>query len=419
MTGFMHEKALSRKTFLKGGGALIVSFSALGAAGTAQAASGNTPFGQRTPNDFLPNLQAIDSWLAITPDNNVIVTHGETEFAGTPTGILMLVAEELNITDMSMMVYAHPETWLNATGGGGGSGGISSRSTQMRAAAAYAMQILNTMASQQLGVPVSQLSASNGVISGGGKSVKYSDLYGGKTFNFDLATLTPPVTPTTGYIPGQGNTKPVSQYQLVGRLRRRWEIPAKVMGTYTYIQNVRVPGMLHARRVRPRGAGANSSQNHYPLSVDPTSIKDIAGAQVVQINNWLAVVAPKEYDAIQAAAQLKVVWKSDPKFGDGGSGNYWSWLRKAGDTNTQNPPRYTADTGGVDAEGRVRHLQVPLQQLRADRPALRGRRRRHEERQRDHLRPGPVDQRHPAVDHERARRAADAGERPAAERAGD
>jgi CO/xanthine dehydrogenase Mo-binding subunit len=101
--------------------------------------------------------------------------------------------------------------------------------------------------------------------------------------------------------------------------------------------------------VRPRGAGADASQNHYPLSVDPKSIAQIPGAQVVQINNFLAVVAPKEYDAIQAAAQLKVVWKSDPKFGSGSSGNYWSWLRKAGDANTDNPPRFTADTGAVPA----------------------------------------------------------------------
>jgi CO/xanthine dehydrogenase Mo-binding subunit len=141
----------------------------------------------------------------------------------------------------------------------------------------------------------------------------------------------------------------VSQYQLVGKQVRRIDIPAKVAGTYTYVQNVRVPGMVHARSVRPHGAGANASQNHFPLSVDPSSISGIPGAEIVQINNWLAVWAPKEYDAIQAAAQLKVVWKSDPKFGDGGSGNYWSWLRKAGDTNTTNPPRYTADTGGVPA----------------------------------------------------------------------
>ena len=58
---------------------------------------------------------------------------------------------------MSQMVYAHPETWLNATGGGGGSGGISSRSTQARAAAAYAKQELLNMASTKLGVPVASL----------------------------------------------------------------------------------------------------------------------------------------------------------------------------------------------------------------------------------------------------------------------
>ncbi len=315
-------------------------------------ATGNTPFSQRTPADFItlgdPRLTQVDTWLAISPANKVIVTHGETEFTGAPTGILMLVAEELNITDMSMMVYAHPESWLNSIGGGGGSGAIATRSTVARAAAAQALTLLLQAASTKLGVPVSGLSASNGVISGGGQQLKYSDLYGGQNFNFDLATLTPAVTTTTGYIPGQGNTKPVSQYQLVGQLVHRIDIPAKVAGTYTYIQNVRVPGMVHARRVRPRGAGANASQNHYPLSVDPTSVAHIPGVQVVQIGNFLAVVAPKEYDAIQAAAQLKVVWKDDPKFSVG-SGNYWSWLRQSGDTNTTNPARWTADTGGVPA----------------------------------------------------------------------
>src|SRR5262249_17474011 len=316
MTGFMHEKEFSRKTFLKGGGVLLVSYGAL--AGAANAATGNTPFNKRGPGDYLPDLNTIDAWLAITPDNKVIISHGEPEFAGTPTGILMLAAEELNVTDMGMMEYAHPESWLNATGGGGGSGGISSRSTQLRAAAAYAHQQLLNMASTQLGVPVSGLSSSNGVITGGGKSVKFSDLMGGKNFNFNVPI--PTGATNSGLIPQQGITKQVKDYKLVGKLVHRIDIPAKVMGTYTYIHNVRVPGMVHARRVRPRGAGANSSQNHYPLSVDPKSIAHIPGAQVVQINNFLAVVAPREYDAIQAAAQLKVVWKDDPKFGSGSTG---------------------------------------------------------------------------------------------------
>src|SRR6266567_3285062 len=108
-TGFVHEKEFSRKSFVKGGGSLVIGFSALAAvAGKAQGATGNTPFAARTSADYLPNLQSIDSWIAITAENKVIVTHGEPEFSGTPTGILMLVAEELN-TNMDQMVYAHPE----------------------------------------------------------------------------------------------------------------------------------------------------------------------------------------------------------------------------------------------------------------------------------------------------------------------
>jgi len=344
------KKEFPRKAFLKGS---VVAVGGLAAAGSANAATGNTPFAARTPNDFVdlndPRLTQVDMWIAITPENKIVITHGQAEFAGTPTGILMLTGEELNITDMSMMEYAHPESWLNSVGGGGGSNGISQRSTVARAAAAQAMRMLMDAASAKLGVPVSGLSASNGVITGGGKSVKYSELYGGKLFAFDLGKLTPAVTPAAGYIPGQGITKPVADYKLVGMSRHRIDIPDKVSGKYTYIQNVRIPGMVHARRVRPRGGGANTSQNHYPISIDESSIKNIPGAQVVRINNFVAVVAPKEYDAIQASAQLKVVWKSDPKFGDGGSGNFWSWLRTAGDTNTTNPARWTADTGGVEA----------------------------------------------------------------------
>ena len=336
----MLKKEFSRKSFVKGGGAMIVGFGAL--TGTAQAATGNTPFAQRGPGDFLPNLSTVDAWLAIRADNTVVVSHGEPEFAGTPTGILMLVAEELDVS-MAQMSYAQPETWLNATGGGGGSGGISSRSTRTRAAAAYAKQELLKMASTKLGVPVASLSVSDGVVSGGGKTVTYGELIGGKNFNYTFPTAF-----ANGFTPGAGISKQVKDYKIVGRHNPRIDIPGKVSGNYTYVHNVKIPGMWHARWVTPRGIGANTSQNHMPISIDENSIKN-TGAQVVRINNFVAVVAPKEYEAIQAASQLKVVWKSDPKFGSGSSGNYWSWMRKTGDTNTQNPARYTTNTGNVDA----------------------------------------------------------------------
>jgi CO/xanthine dehydrogenase Mo-binding subunit len=335
----MLNKEFTRKSFL-GGGVMLVG---LAAAGSASAATGNTPFAARTPQDYFQNNASIDQWLAIRADNTVLVTHGEPEFAGTPTGILMLVAEELDM-DMSQMFYAPQESWLNFTGGGGGSGGISSRSTQARMAAAYAKQELLKMASTKLGVPVGSLSVSKGVITGGSGKVTYGELIGGKNFAFNFPAS------QTAATPGQGIAKPVADYKIVGTMHPRIDIPAKVSGKYTYVQNVRIPGMWHARWVNPRGIGANTSQNHMPISVDESSIKNITGAQVVRRGNFIAVAAPTEYQAIQAAAQLKVVWKSDPKFGSGSSGNFWSWVRKAGDTNTTNPARYTTDDPTVTAK---------------------------------------------------------------------
>ncbi|HEY4347794.1 MAG TPA: molybdopterin cofactor-binding domain-containing protein [Gaiellaceae bacterium] len=348
MSGLLSEKHFSRKTFVKGGGALVVGYSVL--AGNARADQITPPaadhpsagtFAARGPQDFLPNLNAVDSWITLNADNTVTVTHGETELGhGTPTGVLMVVAEEMNM-DMSQMYYAHPETWLNATGGGSGSGGISKRSTQIRAAAALAKSTLLGLASTKLGVPAASLTVSAGVVSGGGKSIKYGDLLGGKLFNAVLTTKT-----GTTALPGEGIAKPVAQYSVIGKSFPRIDVPAKIAGTYTYIQNVHIPGMLHGRRVRPRGAGANTVENDTPIDVDASSISHIPGAQVVRVGNFIAVVAPKEYDAIQAAAQLKVSWQTSKGFPQA-SGNYWSWLRQAGDTNKQNPARYTSNSTTV------------------------------------------------------------------------
>jgi CO/xanthine dehydrogenase Mo-binding subunit len=336
MSGLV-KREFSRKSFVKGGGAMIVGFSM---AGSALAANGNTPFSQRGPQDYLPDLTTVDAWITLNADNTVTVTHGETELGhGTPTGILMIVAEEMGMS-MSQMSYAPPETWLNATGGGSGSGGITNRTPPARAAAVAAKNALFDLASKQLGVPVSSLTVKDGVVSGGGRSVKYGDLLGGKMFNVKMPAG------QTSLTFGQAPAKPVKDYTIVGTSPPRIDIPHKVSGSYTYVHNVKVPGMVHARIVRPRGAGANTSVNNQPANVDERSIKHIPDAQVVRINNFLAVVAPKEYDAIQAASQLKVTWKSDPKLS--GSGNFWKWLREVGDS-PAGSARYTTNTGNVDS----------------------------------------------------------------------
>ena len=88
----------------------------------------------------------------------------------------------------------------------------------------------------------------DGVVSGGGRTMTYGALIGDKLFNAQ--------TVAANLNPGQSPAKPVAQYKLVGTSPPRIDIPDKVTGKYTYVQNVRVPGMLHARVVRPRGQGA-------------------------------------------------------------------------------------------------------------------------------------------------------------------
>ena len=226
MTGFMHEKEFSRKTFVKGGGALIVGFSTLAStAGKASAANANTPFAQRTPADFLPDQTQVDSWITLNADNTVTVTHGETELGhGTPTGILMLVAEEMNM-NMTQMKFAHVESWLQAVGGGSGSGGISSRSTAIRAAAALAKATLLNMASTQLGVSASSLTVTDGVVSGGGKTCQVRRPARRQAVPCQLTALRPPATAVR--VSPASIAKAVKDYTVVGKSFPRIDIPAR------------------------------------------------------------------------------------------------------------------------------------------------------------------------------------------------
>jgi nicotinate dehydrogenase subunit B len=201
----------------------------------------------------------------------------------------------------------------------------------VRAAAASARQVLLGLAAAQLGVPVSQLAVSKGVVSGGGKSVTYGELLGGKLFSttmpasYGLQNASGGSRFAGGLQAGQSPAKPVSQYKLVGTRPPEVDIPKIVTGTFTFIQNVRVPGMLHGRVVRPRGQAVYGFGAPI-VSVDESSISNIAGARVVRKNDFLGVVAQHEYDAIQAAAQLKVKWADPPKALPG-NGNEFKGMR--------------------------------------------------------------------------------------------
>ena len=177
----------------------------------------------------------------------------------------------------------------------------------VRQAAAAAYQALLGLASTNLGVPVGNLTVTNGVVSGGGKTVSYAALVGGNLLQYQDHW-------------SRAVEEPQPVHRRAGPGCRRFDIPDIVTGAKTYIQNVRIPGMLHGRVVRPRGQANIFGQtpqgtpaNFTLLSVDPSSIKDLPDVQIVQKGNFLGVVAPLEYDAIQAAA---------PAEGDLGRGRF-------------------------------------------------------------------------------------------------
>jgi CO/xanthine dehydrogenase Mo-binding subunit len=340
MTEILEKTTFTRGTFLKGTGALVVGFSIAGAATAGKASA-----------VYLPDAAQVDSWLHVNDDNTVSITTSQVELGqGIATGFMQVVAEELDMS-MDQMRYGSissknpiknivvdTDEAVNS-GGIGGSRSMSGTGPKLRAAGVAARQALLGLASTKLGVPVSALSVSNGTVSGGGKSTTYGELVGGRLLNVKLKT--------TDLDPGEAPAKPISQYKISGTRVPRVDIPDKMKGTYTYVHNLRIPGMLHGRIVRPRGQGAYGNPSNVPLSVDESSIKNIPGVQIVRKGNFLAVVAPHEYDAIQAAAQLKVKWTSVPILP--GIGNLFSNMKKqeaAGKVTT----RVTSNTGNFERD---------------------------------------------------------------------
>jgi CO/xanthine dehydrogenase Mo-binding subunit len=328
------SREFSRKSFVKGSGALVVGFSLAGAGLAGKASADIVP----SPSTYLPPTNQVDSWLAVHPDNTVSFRTSQIEAGqGVTTGFLMIVAEELDLAPAQVWHNGN-DTWKVVNSGAtSGSGSIqSSGGPPLRAAAATAKQALLKLASAHLGVAVGSLSVTDGVVSGGGKSVTYGALVGDKLLNTTISPLT--------MAPGAGISKPVSRYRVVGTHVPRVDIPTKITGKHTYLHNIRVPGMVHARWVRPRGQGAYGT-GAKPLSVDESSIKHIPGASVVRRGDLLAVVAPLEYDAVRAAEELKVKWQDDPRLPS--TGNLWKQMRQQ-DSAGKVPARYVENAGNVD-----------------------------------------------------------------------
>ena len=281
----------SRREFLRGAGALVVMASAPAGA-LAQAAA--TPLKTMDP-------ASIDAWLAVGPDGRVTAFFGKPDVGqGVEVAIAQIVAEELDLPVERVHVQLADTRLTPDQGGVSGSTGVQMGGATLRNIAAEARRLLVERAADELKAPAEQLTVHDGVITApGGAKRSYAQLVKGA---FD-AKLDWNGRYGNG-LTAKGKAKPKSpkDYKVVGTSPKRRDIPAKVFGKFEYSADVRVPGMLHGRSVRPTVAGAKV------VSIDEASIAGIKGARVVRKGDFVGVVAPREWDAIQAAQKLKVTW---------------------------------------------------------------------------------------------------------------
>lgn len=250
-----------------------------------------------------PDFLQLDSWIVIRPDNTATFFVGKTDLGqGTGTAFRQIMADELDI-DFAKTTCVMGSTDVTVDqGGSGGSDALQTDGYPMRRVAAEARRVLLEMASTHFGVPVTALAVSDGVVStktgdSADRGITYGELIGGKKFN---VTLSGKNTDTTT---GKAPLKAVQDMKNVGKSPRRDDIPAKVDGTQRWAVDMKVPGMLHARNVRPPLVGATLA------AVDESSVKALPGfVAVVRKGNYLAVVCEREEQAIRAARELKAQW---------------------------------------------------------------------------------------------------------------
>ncbi len=246
-----------------------------------------------------PDFRQVDSWIVIHADNTATFYVGKTDPGqGTGTNFRQLMCDELDIAfERTTCIMGSTDITVDQIGSGG-STALERDSWPMRRVAAEARRVLLEMAADRFHVPVETLTVNDAVIAAPGHRVTYGELIGGKKFN---VTLTGPnVTAVTG----KAKTKSVQQLKYTGQSLQRDDIPSKVDGTHKWSADVKLPGMLHARNVKPPFACAKL------MSVDESSVKDIPGLiKVMRKGNFLAVVCEREEHAIRAARQLKAAWE--------------------------------------------------------------------------------------------------------------
>ena len=338
---------ISRRNFLERSGRLVVSIGAMAAAGPFAAHASAQAAGPYPD----PNYLQLDSWIVIHEDSTATFYVGKTDCGqGTGTAFRQMMSDELDVAyDKTTCIMGSTDITVDQ-GGSGGSDAIQTDGWPMRRVAAEARRVLLEMAAVKLAVPVDQLAVSNAVISARtdpSKKTTYGELIGGRKFNVTLTGAN--VDATTGV----AKVKAVQDLTIVGQSPQRYDIPAKVDATLKWAVDMKVPGMVHARNVKPPSAGAKL------LGIDESSVRRLPGfIRVVSKGNYVAVVCEREEQAINAAKALKATWQNPATPPFPSSEDLRSCAarrRRAGDRRRRDAaPRTAGSSGRLRRQGHVR-----------------------------------------------------------------
>ena len=300
------RKEISRRGFVKTSGALVVCFSAAGFIEPFAKAQG--PFDTH-PSHVDP--EKLDSWIAVASNGTITAYTGKCDFGqGMYTVQSQLVAEELcvSIHKVKLIQCDTSVTPDQGTTSGSQSTPTNFNTGNLAQAAATARETLVGMAARKLAVPTGELTIEDGVVSAqGGRQVSYGDLIGGKHFEIPVNSAAKRRSPSDWKVLG----KPVPSMDRV----------ALMTGTFEFVHNIHVAGMVHGRVVRPPETGATVA------SVDEQSVQHLPGLiKVVVRNNFIGVVAEKQWQAAQAAKKLKVTWKPGPELPP--QKDFYDYMRK-------------------------------------------------------------------------------------------
>jgi nicotinate dehydrogenase subunit B len=244
-----------------------------------------------------------ETFIRIGADGAVTAYNGHVDLGtGIRTALGQIVAEELDVSFARVAVVLGDTALVPNQGPTIASETIQIAAVPLRKAAAQARHFLLARAAARLELAAGELTVEDGLIRGrDNRSISYGEIIAGDTIRLELAD--------------DVRVKSVDAYSIVGQSVPRVDIPAKATGELVYVHDVRVPGMLHGRVVRPPYAGVDAGEfvGHSFIAVDENSVRDIPGlVAVVTIGDFIGVVAEREENAIKAAAQLKVSWKPRP-----------------------------------------------------------------------------------------------------------